>query len=225
MTVSVSEAVKARYTCRSFLPDRDVPDEVVARILDKARQAPSGGNLQPWHAWVLRGERLKALQDAIANAASEGERGGQQEYRIYPKDLQEPYWSRRHKCGEDLYSAIEIPREDKPARYRQLAKNYECFGAPVLLMFALGREMEPGQWSDIGMFMQTIMLLAIEEGLHTAPQEAWAQWNDIVRQHVPIPDGLIFFSGMSIGYENKDHPINQWRTDRAPMDELVTFLD
>lgn len=225
MTISVSDAVLGRYSCRAFLPDRAVPDDILKDILDTARQSPSGGNVQPWRTWVVSSGRLGKLQDAIHAEISADNRGGQNEYRIYPEKLGEPYRSRRFKCGEDLYAAIGIPRDDRPARLRQLARNYECFGAPTLLLFALGREMQPGQWSDMGMYLQTIMLLAHEQGLATCPQEAWAQWNDVVRAHIPIPDDFIFFAGISIGYEDKDSPINGWRTDRAPMDELVTFLD
>ncbi len=224
MTKSVTDAVRDRYTCRSFITDKPVPDDILRDILDQARQSPSGGNVQPWHTWVVTGDSLKGLQDAIAAEIKEGQSGGQNEYRIYPEKIGEPYRTRRFKCGEDLYAAIDIPREDRPARMQQLAKNFRCFGAPTLLLFALGRDMQQGQWADMGMYLQTIMLLAAGQGIATCPQAAWTNWTEIVRAHVPIPDEQIFFAGISIGYADDTAPINNWRTDRAPMEELVTFL-
>ena len=45
--MKVSDALQSRITCRAFLPD-PVPAATVRAILDGAKQAPSGGNLQPW---------------------------------------------------------------------------------------------------------------------------------------------------------------------------------
>ena len=54
--------------------------------------------------------------------------GGGAEYHVYPPDLKEPYRSRRHKNGEDLYRLIGIPREDKAAhRPIVTARGCRCF--------------------------------------------------------------------------------------------------
>jgi nitroreductase len=150
--------------------------------------------------------------------------GEEREYDVYPPDLHEPYRSRRYKCGEDLYAALGIPREDKPARLRQFARNLEAFGAPVLLFFSIDRRMGRNQWAHLGMFMQTIMLLAVEEGLHTCPQEAWSGFHRTIADFLGLPDEQMFYCGMALGYADMDHPVNQWRTERAPLDEIVRFM-
>lgn len=221
--MKVSEAVAARFSARAFLAE-PVSASQIRRILERARQAPSGGNLQPWHVYVVAGHKLQALFGQVAGSAAAHPRGEPPEYNVYPPDLHEPYRSRRYKCGEDLYSALGIPREDKPARLRQFAKNLQGFGAPMVLFFTIDRAMGQNQWAHLGMFMQTVMLLALEEGLHTCPQEAWSAFHSTVSAFIGMPDEQMFYCGMAIGHADLDHPVNRWRTGRAPLEEIATFL-
>ncbi|MGD8681508.1 MAG: nitroreductase [Lysobacterales bacterium] len=221
--MKVSEAVAARYSCRAFL-DRVVPEEQIRRILDRARQAPSGGNLQPWFVYAVSGSALKTLVERVHERSADCPRGEPREYDVYPPELHEPYRSRRWRCGEALYAALDIPRQDKPARLRQFAKNLEAFGAPAALFFGIDRRMGRNQWAHLGMFMQTIMLLALEEGLHTCPQEAWSAFHETVADFIGMPDSQMFYCGMAIGHADPDHPVNQWRTERAPLEDIATFL-
>jgi nitroreductase len=218
--MNVSEAVERRISVRAFKPD-PVPADVVRDILMKAQRAPSGGNLQPWRVHAITGEPLKAL---IANAqASMAEGREAPEYDVYPADLWEPFRTRRYVCGEDLYASISIPREDKPARLRQLANNVKLFGAPVGLFFTLDRKLGYPQWADVGMFMQTVMLLACEAGLDTCAQEFWARFPKTVGDALELPDDHMLFSGMALGYRDETASINSWRTRRDPF-EIVADL-
>lgn len=177
--MNVSDAIEHRISVRAFL-DRPVPRDVVADILSRASRAPSGGNLQPWRVYALTGAPLAELKASVAANPF----GETPEYNVYPPDLWEPLRSRRYQNGEQLYEAIGIPREDKPARLRQLAKNGELFGAPVGLFFCLDRKVGPPQWADVGMFMQNVMLLAAERGLDTCAQEYWARYPQSVARAV-----------------------------------------
>jgi nitroreductase len=221
--VNVADAVAARFSARAYL-DRPVPTSQVRRILDRARRAPSGGNLQPWNVYVVSGQPLRKLRGKIRRRALLKPRGEEPEYNVYPPELQEPYRTRRFKCGEDLYAAIGIPREDRAARLRQFARNFEAFGAPVVLFFTIDRRMGQNQWAHLGMFMQTVMLLAVEEGLHSCPQEAWSAFHRTVAQFIGLPEEQMFYCGMAIGHADLEHPINRWRTERAPLEEIATFL-
>jgi nitroreductase len=221
--MNVSEAVAQRFSCRAYL-SRPVSEEIIRRVLDRARQAPSGGNLQPWHVTVVSGRPFEKLKKKVKRRALLKRRGEPPEYDVYPPNLHEPYRTRRFQCGEDLYASLGIPRDDKPARLRQFAKNLEAFGAPVVLFFSIDRAMGRNQWAHLGMFMQTVMLLAVEEGLATCPQEAWSAFHQTVADFIGLPDDQMFYCGMAVGYPEMDHPINQWRTERAPLGELVRFL-
>lgn len=221
--MTVSEAIESRISARAFL-DTPVPGDVLRRILDRARRSPSGGNLQPWNVWALGGAELARFKDIIREKQQTNPFGEPMEYEIYPPKLKEPYRTRRFQCGEDLYATISVPRDDKQGRMQQFARNFEFFGAPVALFFAIDRQMGPPQWSDVGMFLQSIMLLAREEGLHTCPQEAWAMWHQTVREFVGIPDEQMLFCGMGLGFMDTSAPINTLRTQRAPLDEIATFI-
>ena len=218
----VSEAVKSRFSCRAFT-EKPVSKELIKEILDVAKQAPSGGNLQPWHIHAISGKKLDQIVSDIESKITDMPMGEKTEYDVYPPNLWEPYRSRRFKCGEDLYKSINIPREDKGARLSQLAKNLRFFDAPVGLFVYSDRKMGPPQWSDVGMFLQTVMLIAREKGLHSCAQEAWAMWHSTVNEHLVVDDKFMLFCGMGIGYADEKHPINSWRTDREAVDNFTTF--
>jgi nitroreductase len=218
--MEVSEAVASRMSCRAFL-DTPVPATVVRTILEAARRTPSGGNVQPWHVYALAGKPLADFKSTVQAHMLSNPRGdGTHEYDIYPPGLGEPYRTRRFKAGEDLYATLGIPREDKTARLQQLARNYEFFGAPVGLFFLLDRSLGPPQWSDVGMYMQTVMLLAREHGLHTCAQEIWSLLPSTVCKLLDAPPALMLFSGMALGHADANHPVNGLRTERAELAEF-----
>jgi nitroreductase len=211
--MDVSEAVARRVSIRAFKPD--TPSKAVVReILEAAARAPSGGNLQPWRVYALAGADLADLKARVAANPF----GEEPEYDVYPPNLWDPFRTRRFQNGEDLYATIGIPREDKPARLRQLAKNGELFGAPVGLFFCLDRKLGPPQWADLGMYMQTVMLLAVERGLDTCAQEYWARYPKTLGEVLRLPDDHMVFSGMALGWRDPDAPINTLRSSRDPFD-------
>jgi nitroreductase len=210
--MNVSDAVARRMSVRAFRPD-PVPGDLVKEILRLAQGAPSGGNLQPWRVYALAGEPLSAFKALAAASPME-----ETEYEVYPANLWDPFRTRRYQCGEDLYASIGVGRDDRPGRLRQLARNTDFFGAPVGLFFCLDRKLGRPQWADLGMYMQTVMLLAVERGLDTCAQEYWARYHTLVAKFIGLPEDHQLFSGMALGYRDTDHPINGWRTRRDPLD-------
>ncbi|MGN6496454.1 MAG: nitroreductase [Tsuneonella sp.] len=220
--MSVSEAVATRRSVRAFL-DRPVDAGTIERVLEKAQRAPSGGNVQPWHAVVLSGEPLANLLEAVAGVFPQGRAAHSPEYAIYPPELDGVYEQRRRGVGEDMYGALEIPREDKPKRLAWFANNFRAFGAPVLMLVHTPRYMGPPQWADVGMWLQSVMLLLREDGLDSCPQEAWAVYNRQIREVVELPDDHIFFCGLAIGWRDPAAAVNQFPVARAPLGEVVRF--
>jgi nitroreductase len=220
--MNVSDAIQSRMSCRAFL-DTPVPLETIRSLLETAKRAPSGGNLQPWQVHVLSGAPLVEFLALVRQKLRDQPQGEGTEYPVYPPNLKEPYRSRRYKCGEDLYATIAVPREDRQRRLTQFARNYELFGAPVLLFFVIDRQMGTDQWADVGMFMQSLMLLAREHGLHTCAQEAWAAWHRTVAEFIGLAPELMLFCGMALGFRDEAAPINRLRTDRASLEEFATF--
>ena len=220
--MDVRDAIASRYSCRSFLPT-PVRESIVREIIERAARAPSAGNIQPWRVDAIAGERLDALKALMRPRMSELPKGEGTEYPIYPPQLHPPYSDRRFAVGEMLYRSIEIPREDKAARYRQFARNYEFFGAPVGLFVSIERSFVLGQWIDLGSYIQNIMLLARDYGLHTCPQEAWASFSRTVSAFLDLPDTLMLFCGIALGHADEEAAINSWRAPRAPLQEYATF--
>jgi len=216
--MNVTQAVAARTSIRAFRSE-PVSGALVRELLTLAQLAPSGGNLQPWRVYALTGAPLEALKARVRSAGF----GEKPEYNVYPPNLWDPFRTRRFENGEDLYRTISIPREDRPARLAQLARNATFFGAPVGLFFCLDRNLGPPQWSDVGMYMQTFMLLAAERGLATCAQEFWANYPTLLGEALALPADHMVFSGMALGYGDPDHPINALRARREPFDAFATM--
>jgi nitroreductase len=219
---TISEAVLSRHSCRSYIA-RPVALGTVRQMIEAARYAPSGGNLQPSMVHVLAGDSLARFRAMIAPKVKATPLGGISEYHVYPPNLKEPYRTRRFKVGEDMYRHIGVNREDREARVRQFSRNYDFFGAPIGMFFLLDRSMGPPQWSDLGMFIQTLMLLARERGLETCAQEAWSVWHKEVTDFLGVSPELMLFCGLALGYADYAAPINQLRADRITLDEFAKF--
>lgn len=222
--MNVYEAVASRKSVRDF-QSQSVDPEVIRKVLAAAQRAPSGGNLQPWRVTVVAGDALadlKALMRHKVREAPEGELV--REYDIYPKNLPSPYRDRRFKVGEDMYNLVGIPRDDRPARLRWRERNFDLFGAPLALFCWVDRLMGPPQWSDLGMYLQTVMLLLRAEGLDSCPQEIWSMYPATLRAYMNAPAERMLFCGMAIGYANPDHVVNLLLSDRAALPETVCFI-
>jgi len=220
--VDVYDAVRTRHSVRAF-SDRAVPREVLERVLAAAAWSPSGSNLQPWHTFVVTGEPLSRLKKLAVERVVAGKPWDEPEYTMYPPELASAYRERRHAFAEQRYGALGIARGDLEARQRAAIANWDCFGAPAALFCFVDREMGRPQWSDLGMYLQTVMLLLRAEGLHSCPQMAWAKVRTTVTDIVQPPERLILFCGMSIGYQ--DAAVEAARTGRASLTETVTFID
>lgn len=218
--MNVTDAVAARRSVRGFL-DRPVDPELIERLARKAARAPSGGNLQPWHIDIVTGESLATLKALMAEKQAAGLIEAAQ-YDIYPRELVGPYKDRRFQVGMALYAALGIERSDADARNREFRRNFQFFGAPAALFCTVDRRMGPPQWSDLGMYLQSFMLLAVEAGLATCAQECWAIYPETVEAFLGTPPERMVFCGMAIGYEDATAPANRLRTERAPEGEWLT---
>jgi nitroreductase len=221
--MNVSEAAKTRKSMRAFL-DKPVPADVVREVLETAARAPSGGNLQPWRLYALAGEPLARFREKMRARFAANPSPDPLEYHVYPNDLWEPHRTWRHRVGEQMYALLGIPREDKAARLRWFSNNYDFFGAPMAIFCYIDKRMGPPQWSDLGMYLQTVMLLLREHGLDSCPQECWSIYNASVGSFVNAPAELMLFCGMAIGYADPSAAVNKLETERASLDEFTTFM-
>ena len=221
--MNVHDALAARKSVRAFLA-RPVSSAAVSRILDGAGKAPSGVNAQPWQVAVVTGKKKQELETMIETAFRNGEKP-QMDYQYYPLKWKEPYKTRRFTCGLQLYEALGIKREEKERRLEQWVANYRAFDAPVMLYFFMDPGMEKGSFLDYGMFLQSVMLAAVAEGLATCPQAALGEYPQIVKEALGYPEDSILICGMALGYEDHDARVNRYRTTREPVEAFTRFFE
>jgi nitroreductase len=217
--MNVTDAVLSRSSIRSFL-NNPVSDELLRDLLEKSSRAASGGNLQPWKIFVINNSAMKNFLEFQKNWTDPETPA----YDIYPSKLKEPYRTSRYELGEQMYELLGIGREDKDARIAQVMENFKFFGSPCAFFCFVDRQMGPPQWSDLGMFLQTFMLLAKEAGLDTCAQEAWSMKHDSVSKYVKADESDILFCGMSIGYRDDSAQVNSLRSKRRPLKDWAKFL-
>lgn len=207
--MNVEQALRQRHSVRAFL-SRAVGAAQVRELLVQAGLAASGGNLQPWRVMALTGTSLQALRQAMSEATPDSDAA-----LVYPAQLWEPYRSRRFDNGEDLYRSSGMGREDRVGRLRQLASNAQMFGAPVGVFVAVEKRMLHAQWVDLGIYLQSLMLLAADKGLATCAQGFWRSYSTFVSRNLALPPGYQIAFGLALGYEDSAAPVNQWRSTRA----------
>ena len=217
--MNVTQAVEARSSVRAFL-NKPVANSIIKELLIKSSRSPSGGNLQPWKIFIINDKSMKDFLLFQSNWNTPETPS----YEIYPSKLKEPYRTSRYELGEQMYNLLGIGRDDKAGRLDQVMKNFKFFGAPAALFCFIDKQMGPPQWSDLGMFLQTFMLLAKEAHLDTCAQEAWSIKNDSVSKFLDAPKDQILFCGMAIGYRNKRSKVNKLNSDRRHPDSWMKFV-
>lgn len=222
----VDEAITSRKSVRAFLPD-PIERAEIEQILAVASRAPSGSNIQPWKAYVITGEPLRALSEALLAAYEDPEKWGplEEEYRYYPHEWASPYIDRRRTVGIAMYKLLGIGKQDKDRMRAQHGRNFRFFDAPVGLMFSIDRTMNAGSWLDFGCFLQNIMTAARGRGLDTCPQAAFNPYHRIIRSHISMPDSEILMCGMALGKADHSAVVNSLQTEREPVSAFTRFIE
>jgi nitroreductase len=221
--MNVRDALQQRKSTRAFLAQPVTTEQIVA-ILEIARHAPSGTNAQPWQVAVVSGKKKAELAAAMEGAFRESGPGNM-DYHYYPLEWHEPFKKRRVTCGAQLYTALGIERRDKDRRLEQWAANYRAFDAPVVLFFFLDPTLQKGSFLDYGMFLQSVMLAAVEKGLATCAQAALGQYPELVKDFLGYSRDTILLCGMALGYEDKEAPVNNYRTEREEVAVFTRFFE
>jgi nitroreductase len=208
-----AQLASARRSVRAFLPD-PVPLPVVQALLQTARQAPSGANLQPGHFWLVQGAPRAALTEALCHAHRSGvpER---EDYDYFPVPMPMQLRKRQVAAAQALYTCLGVPRGDAAARSRQFERNYRFFDAPVAIVVTIACEFGHGGFMDLGMALHGLMLAAQSRGLASCAIGALASYPEVVRDTL---------CGLALGREDPDAPVNATRTQRAALKDYFTVL-
>jgi len=226
----VEDAITSRMSVRAFLP-REVPRSLLQHLLEVASRAPSGTNTQPWKVYVLTGASRDALVAKVC-AAHDALRADpalaanfREEYDYYPEKWVSPYIDRRRENGWGLYGLLGIGKGDKDMMHAQHQRNYRFFDAPVGLMFTIDRVMGRGSLLDYGMFLQSLMVAARAQGLHTCPQAAWNGFANIILPHIGADENDMLVCGMALGYADPTDLVNTFQTPRVAVNDFTNWLD
>lgn len=223
--MDILDAIKKRASTRAFLK-KDIAKELVEDILETARWAPSGTNTQPWNVVVLSGVAKDKLCEKMAAKFAAHEPGSPDYHYYTAGKLAEPYRTRRFNCGMALYGALGIAREDRVAREAAWSRNYHAFNAPVMLLFFIDKFLEKGSWLDYGMFLENVMLAALGHGLATCPQQALAEYPDLVREYLGTEyQDKVLICGIALGYPNTKAAVNNYRTEREDVTNFTRWYN
>lgn len=217
--MNVTQAVTTRRSVRAYL-DKPVPLDVITRVMDTARWAASGCNYQPWEASIVTGAALNDLQAKFTTTPPQAA-----EYDWAAPGTEEAYKQRLNAVSAGMFGAMGIAREDGAGRMAAMMKNAVSFDAPAVMFVYFPRLMKEAQWSDTGMWLQTVALLLREEGLDSCYQEYMALYANVIRDFLGLDhERYMFFCGMAIGYRDPDAPVNNFERERVPLGEQVKFI-
>jgi nitroreductase len=223
--MDVSKAVIARRSIRAFKPE-PVPKAVISEIVEKALRAPSWANVQPWELAIARGPELAEIRRRVC------EKKGANINPDFPQifEFPEPYSSRSRVTIAKSHESVGIKREDKEKREWWELQQLNNFGAPCEVYIYIDRSLclQNGNiniWPvfDCGTITGIIALLAADYGLGTITQARAVVYPDVIREVLGIPDTKLMLVGIGIGYPDLKNPVNQYTTDREPMDKLVRW--
>jgi nitroreductase len=213
----LDEIVQERRSTRLFLRDKPVPRELLDEALALAIRAPSNSNIQPWRVFIASGPRRDRLVEALLETASAG----------FPEStgLPETFLPLRQELGALVYGSMGIARHDAEARRLARLRNWEFFRAPVGAVVCMHRDLGPVDSLGVGMFLQTLVLALTERGLGTCVQVSIAEYPEVLRAQLDIPDELTVLCGLAIGYPDPAFPGNSVAVPRNPVETNVVFLD
>ena len=213
--------IESRNSTRDFL-EKPIAPELLDEILQEGVNAPSWSNTRPFLVGVATGEQRDRISNALVERLRENKeiKGmGQNPDFTHEVPYPDGLLQRSQKVGAGIYETLGIDRSDKAARFKFMERNYEFFGAPVALFFFTHRGLDHFGTLDLGLYMQTLMLAAKARGVGTCAQGYLGNYPDIIKAEFDVPKDYALVCGMSVGYPS-DHPINSWRAERLPIENL-----
>ncbi|CAM6100046.1 unnamed protein product [Calypogeia fissa] len=213
----LEETILSRKSIRKFV-STPVPRHLLMEALELARHAPSNSNIQPWRLYIAEGDRRDRLREELL---AECKRGPPQPYLNLPEE----YRKFRSELGAQVYGAMGVKHDDKEARAKAVLRNWEFFGAPVMAIVCLHRDLRLADAISVGMFVQTLILALTARGISSCCQASIAMYPDVIRKELNIPLELNIICGISIGYADMDFAANHVSAPRAPLEDNVTILD
>jgi nitroreductase len=218
---ALGRLLSTRHSCRGFLPD-PVADDVITRILGIAQRTPSWCNAQPWQVVITKGAATERFRAALGAYVAKNPPAPD---IATPREYRGIYLERRRACGFQLYEAAGVARGDREASAKQGFENYRFFGAPHVAIITTDEALGTYGAVDCGAYVNNFLLAAQSLGVASIPQAALASHSKFVHEHFRLGNDRLIVCGISFGYEDHTHKTNRFRTSRAALDEVVTWVE
>jgi nitroreductase len=213
--------LSTRHSCRGFLRD-PVDDRLIARILSISQRTPSWCNAQPWQVIITKGAATERFRAALCDHITKNPPAPDM---AFPREYRGAYLERRRACGFRLYEAVGVARGDREAYAKQGFENYRLFGAPHVAIVTSDEALGTYGAVDCGAYVNNFLLAAQSLGVASIPQAALASHSKFVREHFGLGNERLVVCGISFGYEDRASRANSFRTNRASLDEVVTWVE
>ena len=220
--MNLNDAIKQRRSVRAY-QDKQVDPELIRKIFSDAQDSPSNCNTQPWHVVVVSGAARDAIEQSMVSDIMAG-KAPTPHFTPGDQNLKDEYRKRQIDCAISLYDSVGVKYEEKDKRQQLMLRNWQFFGAPHAAFFSMPKTMSEINAVDMGIYLQTVMLLMTANGLASCPQGALAMYTDKVQELANIPENHAIMFGLSFGYAEESNPINQFEVGRANVDDLVEFI-
>ncbi|HDR9758053.1 MULTISPECIES: nitroreductase family protein [Burkholderia] len=227
MTSPISELAaldrltSGRSTCRAYR-HQALDLELIRSIVGMAGRSASWCNVQPWQLVITETpESTERFRQALMQRVNDHPEN--ESDLPFPPSYEGIYRERRRGAGIALYSSLGIGPKDTERSAEQAFRNFRMFDAPHVAIITVPAELGPYALVDAGGFVSSFLIAAYAHGVATTPQGALARHARFVREYFDIPDTQHMICGISFGYAEDAHPVNQFRTTRADVDDLMRF--
>jgi hypothetical protein len=133
-----------------------------------------------------------------------------------------PYAKRQGEFFKQVLDLLE-PEEGKTKMQKWGEQSVSGYDAPARIIIVADKSASGWFIFDIGLITQTIALAAQEYGLGTCLMGDALGFPEEVRGIANSPESKRVIIGIAIGYPDWDNSLNSLRTERQPIEELVTW--
>ena len=217
--MDVFEIMKQRKSVRKYL-DKPVPRADIEDLIRCAGSPPSAINLQPWEYVVTYGEEKDRLIRRLKNVhAMKNVSCGPGTSTPLPEKIADR--SRRAlKVMEPQIAKLNVP-------FNQFIEEGSCsfYGAPVVIIVLMDKVFPKLRYLDVGLSVSYLLLAAEAKGLSTCPIGLITEYGDDIKDVLNIPEEKEVLLAISLGYEDETAPENDFKTDREPLNEILTWYE
>lgn len=211
------KVVRERHSVRDF-SSKDIPNDILMKVVELAQRTPSWANSQPWKVYIAKGKSLERIKELHVQRIQENDPS-----ETEMRQISRSYWNafpldNMAQWGSELGQFLGSDIQDMDRA------QIELFHAPVLVYLTAKKEVSPWMVYDMGAFSQTLMLAAKDQGIDSISAYEIARFPEDIRKVMEIPDDEMIIGGIALGYPTEDR-MNDFYTDRVETDQILKIKE